>query len=197
MRILKSDPMLTLQQLHGDNSLVTNAKSDYSKYLKVLSVIVALDDNTKLDIMVEKHLTTVSIPKGSMIIFDSAIGHCGSPNDSEFENTRIHCKLKSEEVVMAKNRVVEYLACKFNCGYYSSTKKQQSEHHCNCRLRPNYDHRRKIVKRSDKKYRMKKKLEKNFQGNNSNGDDVMDESFVAAVSTNEKKAIRSLSLNIQ
>ena len=49
MRILKSDPMLTLQQLHGDNSLVADAESDYRKYWKVLSVIVALEDNTTLD----------------------------------------------------------------------------------------------------------------------------------------------------
>ena len=72
MRILKSDPMLTMQQLHGDNSLVADAMLAYTKYFKVLSVIVALEDNTTLDIMIEKHLTTVGIPRGSMIIFDSA-----------------------------------------------------------------------------------------------------------------------------
>ena len=150
MRILKSDPMLTLQQLHGDNLLVVDAKLDHSKHLKALMVIVALEDNTTPDIMIEKHLTTVGIPKGTMIIFDSAIGHCGSPNDSEFENTRVHCKLKSEDVVMVENTAVEYYPSKFNCGYYGSSRNQHNQHHRNCRLCPNNEHQREIVKRSDK-----------------------------------------------
>ena len=197
MRILKSDPMLKLQHLHGDNSLVADAKSDYRKYLKVLSVIVALEDNTTLDIMIEKHLTTVGIPKGSMIIFDSAIGHSGSPNDSKFENTRVHCNLKSEDVDIVKNTVVEYYPCKFKCGYYSPSRNQQRGHHCNCRLGPKYKHRREIVKRSDKKYRMKKKLKKNFHRKNSNGKNVLEVSYIDDVSINEKKAIKTLRSNIQ
>ena len=107
MRVLKSDPKLTMQQLHGDNPLVCDTKTSYEKHLKILSVIVALEDNTKLDIMVETYLTTIGIPKGSMIIFDSAVGHSGSPNKSELENTRIHCKLKSDNVIIEEDRVVD------------------------------------------------------------------------------------------
>ena len=103
-------------------------------------MIVALEDNTTLDIMIEKHLMTVGIPKGSMIVFNSAIGHSGSPNDSEFENTRVHCKLKSEDIEIAKNTVVEYYPFKFNCGYYGPSRNQQGEHHRNCRLGPKYEH---------------------------------------------------------
>ena len=160
-------------------------------------MIVALEDNTTLDIMIEKHLTTVGIPKGSMIIFDSAIGHSGSPNDPEFENTRVCCKLKSKDIKIAKKTVVEYYPCKFSCGYYGLSRNQQRKHHCNCRLGSKYKHQREIVKRSDKKYRMKKKLEKNFDRKNSNGKNMLDELYMDDVSTNEKKAIKILRFNIQ
>jgi len=168
MRILKSDPMLPIQKLHGDNSLVVDAKSEYSKFLKVLTVIVALDDNTTLDIMIDKHLTNVPIPKGSMIIFDSAIGHCGSANTSSIENIRVHCKLKSRDIILAKNTVVEYEPCMYECGQYFSCRAKRKEHHRNCSKGPNYEHRRKIVTKSDDKYRIKLKLAKNMCDNNAN-----------------------------
>ena len=142
MKVLKSDPGLTMQHLHGDNPLVGDEYSPHNNHLKMLSVIVALEDNTTLDIMIEKTLSTVSIPKGSMIIFDSAIGHSGSPNPSNMNIARIHCKMKSDNVIVERNTVVPYYYCQFNCGDYRDSEKKIKEHHRNCRLNPKYEHRR-------------------------------------------------------
>ena len=44
---------------------------------------------------------------------------------------------------------------------------------------------------------MKKKLKKSFHRKNSNGKNVLDESYVDPISTNGKKAIKTLRSNIQ
>ena len=44
---------------------------------------------------------------------------------------------------------------------------------------------------------MKKKLEKNLDRKNSNRKNMLDESYTDAVSTNEKKTIKTLRSNIQ
>lgn len=161
----------------------------------MLTVIVALDENTTLDIMIDKHLTNVSIPKGSVIVFDSAIGHCGSANPSISSNTRVHCKLKSKDIILTKNTVVEYNHCKYKCSQYFSYKKIQNEHHCNCRLCPNYDRRRKIVSKSDEKYRRRKKMEKLLKLINSkeNGNEsAVDDNNSNVRATSEKNALNRL-----
>ena len=129
----------------------------------MLSVIVALEDNTTLDIMIDKHLTSVGIPRGSMIIFDSAIGHSGSPNNSEFENTRVHCKLKSPDLDVEEDAVVEYCSCRYNWRKHCDSRIALNDHHHNCRLSPNYEQRRKSVKKSDEKYRKKRKLKNKIE----------------------------------
>lgn len=194
MRILRSDSMLPRQKLHGDNPLIVDAKSDYAKFLKVITLIVALEDNTTLDIMINDDLTTVGIPRGSMILFNSAIGHCGSANTSSNTNTRVHCKLKSQEIIVQNNTVVEYEECKYKCGKYFSDKTKRADHHRNCRLSPNYERRRKIVTKSDGKYRSKLKMEKQLKNSDSSSKekDVDNVSSKEGFSPTEKKAITAL-----
>ena len=161
------------------------------------SVIVALEDNTTLDIMIDKHLTSVRIPRGSMIIFDSASGHSGSPNNSEFENTRVHCKLKSPDLDVEHDAVVEYYTCKYKCGKHCKSKIALNDHHRNCRLSPNYEIRRKSLRKSDAKYQKRMKLEKEIDMKNSVGKKGTNQSNTVAVSIAENEAIQKLKSSIQ
>ena len=79
----------------------------------------------------------------------------------------VHCKLKSQDIILAKNTGVEYDRFKYQCGKYFSCKTKRNDHHCNCMLSPNYEHRRKIVTKADDKYCMKLKMEKLLKSNNS------------------------------
>ena len=126
-------------------------------------MIVALKDNTTLDIMIDKHITNVGIPRGSMIIFDSASAHSGSPNNSEFVNTRVHCKLKSPDLDVEEDAVVEYYMCRYDCGKHCKSKIALSNHHRDCRLGPHYKRRRKSVRKSDAKYQKRMKHNKEIE----------------------------------
>ena len=160
-------------------------------------MIVALEDNSTLDIMIDKHLTTVAIPRGSMIIFDSASAHSGSANNSEFVNTRIHCKLKKSDIELNEDEVVEYYTCKYGCGEHKKSKKAIWNHHRDCKLCPNYENRRICKRKADKKYQLNKKKLKEMEAKDSDGKKEADQSYVVADSNYELEEIQRIESEIE
>lgn len=141
LRILKSDPGLAAQFVHGDNTSYVDSISGKEKTnAMVVSGIVAFEDNTLLDIAYGKQLTSVLVERGHTIVFKASQAHRGSSNITPNEQYRLHYTLKKHEMKLIDNNLVFVDPCNFCGGYYRSS--TIGSHRRSCKANPNSESRR-------------------------------------------------------
>lgn len=115
-RILKSDPGLPMQMLHGDNTVVEGEHAGDIKGFHAMAVsgIVALYNDTSIDIQLGTKLQNIPIQVGNCILFKSKTPHCGAANESESQtNYRLHFSMKKPLTKLVDNTVTFFEQCQW------------------------------------------------------------------------------------
>ena len=98
-RILKCNPKCEAQLIHGDKTSYVDEenKTEHLDAMVVLG-IVALDENTTIDVSTGSFFEQIHIPRGNGILLKSRESHRGSANNLEIPTYRLHFLLKSHNV---------------------------------------------------------------------------------------------------
>ena len=159
VRILKSDPGLVAQFVHGDNTSYWDARTGKEKTnAMVVSGLVAFEEKTVLDISYGKQLTHVEVNVGQTIVFKASQAHRGSANQSNKEHYRLHYTLKKPATELIDNNLVFLHRCKFCDGYHRAS--SLDSHRRSCSANPNSANRRKYLCQNARKMREKEKANK-------------------------------------
>lgn len=115
-RIIKSDPNLPTQMIHGDNTLIDTIEDASDAKIfggMVVSCIVAIQDNTKLNIQIGSAIKKVHIPKGCMIMFNAKTPHAGQANKTNDVHYRLHFSMKKPNVKLVDNTITFFQQCEW------------------------------------------------------------------------------------
>ena len=157
LRILKSDPGLVAQFVHGDNTSYWDEGTGKEKTnAMVVSGLVAFEEKTVLDISYGKQLEHVEVNVGQTIVFKASQAHRGSANNSQKDHYRLHYTLKKRATKLIHNNLVFVNQCEF-CGAYRRASAADS-HKRSCSANPHSEKRRKYLREQARQQRAKKKL---------------------------------------
>lgn len=115
-RVIKSDPNLPMQMIHGDNTLINSIEEASDAKIfggMVVSCIVAIQDNTKLNIQIGLAIKKVHIPKGSMIMFNAKSPHAGQAKKTNHVHYRLHFSMKKPNVKLVDNTITFFQQCEW------------------------------------------------------------------------------------
>ena len=115
-RIIKSDPNLPMQMVHGDNTVIASMQKKSECKLfggMVVSCIVAIQENTKINIQIGSALKKIHIPKGSMIMFNANSPHAGPANKTDSAHYRLHFSMKKPDVELVEDTITFFQQCEW------------------------------------------------------------------------------------
>ena len=171
-RIIKSDPHLPMQMVHGDNTVIDSKDETSEPKLfggMVVSCIVGIYDNTKLNIQIGSALKKVHIPKGSMIMFNAKTPHAGPANKTDHVHYRLHFSMKKPDVKLVEDTITFFQQCEW-CRKLYRAGNAISFHRRDCGMRNDaYAIERKRKRRlASKRNYYEKKHEKSTHDNAAN-----------------------------